>query len=256
MTYRFLLSLLTAIFAFRVGAQYILFYFDIPLLPPFELWHSNTLQYPTLLNTQIILLLLMASGIFLTSVRKPRPFFGKLFIIVGTLYLNIMFFRMIVGVFDLSEHSWFDGAISTAFHFCLAAYLFVFGKAISENSTSNNFEQINNIIKYSLYPVLVISGYLMFIWLQTTGSPLLFASYLVVLIAVVGIIIHESFLPHRNEWRPTSEEIVQDGLFLLFIQITLPALLKAGALALIIVFAEADLGVVKDRWPHDWPILS
>ena len=45
--------LLLGLFVFRVIAQLLVLNLNLPLLPPFDAWHSALLPYPTLVAAQI-----------------------------------------------------------------------------------------------------------------------------------------------------------------------------------------------------------
>lgn len=253
--YRVLLCLLTGIFGLRVVLQYVLQSHDFSFLPQFGLWHSNTMPYTTLLVVQCFILLVMIMGTLIVPPKISRPRLGNILIALGWIYIATMLLRLIIGVTNLSAHSWFDGAISTAFHFGLAAYILVLGSAIK--GAWYNGETPTNYVytKYITYPVLMVGGYLLFIWLIETGSPLLFSAYLSVLLAAFGILLHETFAPNREEWRPSTEDVLNDGVFLTLVQVALPAVLKILALVLIVKLAQNGDAPFQNIWPHDAPIL-
>ncbi|MEM9840802.1 MAG: sterol desaturase family protein, partial [Pseudomonadota bacterium] len=99
-------------------------------------------------------------------------------------------------------------------------------------------------------------SYILFVWLQDTGSPLLFSSYLCVLVGGLGVLFHESFLPKRDDWRPARTDVASDSVFLVLVQIGMPFLLKAAALAVILALAKADLPTHGRYWPSEWPVLA
>ena len=70
---------LLGLFCFRVAAQLAVAAGPLPILPPFEAWHSGLLPYPALVATQVAIVALyawMARGIGAGRTR-PRPGLGR-----------------------------------------------------------------------------------------------------------------------------------------------------------------------------------
>lgn len=250
--YRFLLGVLTFIFATRVSIQFTLQFWNPGFFPIFDLWHSNTMPYSKLLTIQCVFIAVMLAGILYNPRQYPK--IALTLMCLGWLYVTVMVARLIIGTFEISAHSWFDGAVSTAFHFGLAAYILVFGaslRSISQEGTKRSMP----VVQYCAYPSLLIVAYLLFVWLVDTGAPQLFSAYLTVMIAAISILFHETFLPSREDWRPTAKEIIRDGLFLTLVQVALPAVLKGLALVLIVWMSNNSTAPIIGIWPSDAPIL-
>lgn len=254
--HRMLLALLTCVFAVRVAAQYVLQYNQISFLPGFDLWHSSTMAYPTLLTVQAIVLIAMTAGIGFALPKVSRPVLGASILVIGWTYGAAMVVRLILGSFDLVTHPWLDGAVSTAFHFVLTAYLLVFGSAIKGAWRDGKIPPNSALTRYLAYPALMAGGYLLFSWLVKTGSPMLFSAYLSVFVSVIGIVLHETFAPDREEWRPNAHDLLSDGVFLTVIQIGLPALMKVLALMLIVKLAQSNEAPFHAFWPGNAPLLA
>lgn len=250
--YKPLLLLLTLLFTFRILCQFALQYTEISFLPEFDLWHSSTMPYSALLSIQCILLSLMLVGVFACE-KYTSPKLAKTLLFLGWVYIALMVSRLIIGVWELSTHSWFDGAISTAFHFGLAAYILVFGASFNKAESTERSSHL--LFRYAAYPILLIGSYLLFLWLTKVDSPLLFSAYLSILVGVFGIILHEAFAPHRQEWSPKLQDICSDSLFLVVIQISLPAVLKATALFFLVWLSHNTSAPCSSFWPHDAPVL-
>lgn len=251
--YRIVLTLLLVIFVFRVIAQFIQSITPTAWIPEFDVWSSGLMPYPILLALQGGIIVLMIAAISMIPTSKARPLSGALLALTGWFYVAIMMGRLVVGAMNLSDHSWFDGALSTAFHFVIASFILVVAHAISGRTDKPVWI---NWSKYLAYPLLLVGSYTLFIWLRDTGSSLLFASYLSVLIGGFGILLHETFNPARRSWRPSREDVVSDGMFLIVVQIGVPAALRFTVLALIISIAGNDTNSILDIWPNDWPILA
>lgn len=253
--YRAILGFLTGVFALRVVLQYVQQFHQYLFLPQFSLWHSNTMPYTTLLALQCFILVIMLIGVIFVPPKNPRPRLGSILILFGWIYIAIMVLRLIVGGSNLNVHSWFDGAISTAFHFGLAAYLLVLGSAFKGAWHNGQTSPSSLLTRYIAYPAILAGSYLLFIWLNETGSPLLFSAYLSVLVGAFGILLHETFAPNREEWRPNLEDVVNDGVFLTVVQVALPAILKSLALVLIVMLAQNNDAPLQNIWPHDASVL-
>ncbi|MEM7444361.1 MAG: sterol desaturase family protein [Pseudomonadota bacterium] len=253
--YRALFSLIAVIFGLRILAQLGATETGSQFLPAFSLWHSSTMPYWALLTAQLVILALIVAAIFAAPFKTKRPALGAALISLGWIYVAVLVTRLVIGVFDLSALTWFDGAISTAFHFVLASFVLLLGSAWRDRT--GDIPPIARLIaRYAGYPALIVGGYALFVWLVDTGSPLLFSSYLAAAIATFGILLHETFVPAREEWRPHASDVANDGLFLTFVQVGLPLALRAGALALIVWIAETEDAPLGGIWPTEWPVLA
>jgi sterol desaturase/sphingolipid hydroxylase (fatty acid hydroxylase superfamily) len=253
--YRVLLGILAGIFALRVAAQFFLQDQTVSLLPPFDLWHSATMSYGALLGLQLLILGAMGAAIKAVPLKRARPTFGALLIALGWIYVGAMTVRLAVGALNLSQHSWFEGAVSTAFHFLLAAFVLILGSALKAGPRDQGTPAERTAVRYMAYPALMIGGLALFNWLLEAGAPLLFSSYLAVLVAGFGVLMHETFFPARQDWRPQSSDVLNDSLFLSIVQILLPTILKALALALIVMLARSERAPFASLWPHGAPVI-
>ena len=251
--YRTLLSILTALFAFRVLMQPLVWKWPIKMLPSFDQWHSEAMPYGVLLFLQLIILGLMILGCFKIPNLGTNQIVSRILLALGWLYAVAMVSRLIIGLFELSPKLWFKGAVPTAFHFVLLSYIMILSYVLSEKKSKKIRFSLS---RYFGYPVLIVGTYLHFVWMKNTGTPLLFASYLSVLIGILGVVLHESFNPIRNEWRPEPKDLIPDGMFLIIVQLGIPALLKLLLPAAIIAIAGSSVFSSFDYWPHHWPLLA
>jgi uncharacterized protein len=123
------LSILLGLFCFRVLAQLLQRYLELPFLPPFAAWHSGALPYGVLLASQVSIIAFYAwilSRIKTNRTQASRRQ-GWIFFLIGLIYLFVMVMRLAIGLTGLSEHSWFRGYLPTLFHFVLSGYLIVVG---------------------------------------------------------------------------------------------------------------------------------
>lgn len=124
-----ILAILLALFCFRVLAQLLQSYVEMPFLPPFDAWQSGAVPYSALLASQILLIVFYGWILvrMLTNQLLPSRRQGWAFLIFGLVYFVAMSARLIIGLAGLSEHHWFHSYLPTFFHFVLAAYLIVVG---------------------------------------------------------------------------------------------------------------------------------
>ena len=157
--YRALLSVLTVAFAFRITMQPLVGKWQISILPSFDTWHSEALPYPILFALQLLILGIMILGCLRLPHLGTSQRASRVLAVIGWIYVTLMVKRLIIGLFDLSDHIWFDGAVPTAFHFVLISYIMIMSHAFSEGkSKKSNFR----LSRYLGYPFLIILSMALF----------------------------------------------------------------------------------------------
>jgi hypothetical protein len=127
-----LIWLCTALFSARVAGQLLVTMAAPGFLPPMERWYSGWIPYPVLLPAQVaIVSLQLKIGLdfargwgFFAAPRRPR--LGRRLRLFAALYAAAMLLRLLLALLaggGLLERS----IIPVAFHFVLAAQLFVLG---------------------------------------------------------------------------------------------------------------------------------
>lgn len=123
------LSVLLALFCFRVLAQLLQLYTNVPFLPPFDAWQSGAVPYKGLLISQALIIVVygwilrrLASGQL-----RPNRRVGWAFFVVGLVYFLSMVARLFIGLTGISDHYWFHSYLPTLFHFVISSYLLVVG---------------------------------------------------------------------------------------------------------------------------------
>lgn len=123
------LSVLLALFCFRVLAQLLQLYTHVPFLPAFDAWQSGAVPYKGLLISQVLIIVVygwilqrLASGRLPQNRRVGRAFFA-----VGLVYFLLMVARLFVGLTGISDHYWFHSYLPTLFHLVISGYLLVVG---------------------------------------------------------------------------------------------------------------------------------
>jgi hypothetical protein len=123
-----LLALFSALFAFRVVAQYVQRVWPTPLLPPLEAWQGSSLRYPLLLASQIVILIAMVgfSIAVFDGLRVDRRSGGWL-LALGGIYFAVMGARLVLGLTLLADVPWFQKWLPAVFHLVLASYVLTLG---------------------------------------------------------------------------------------------------------------------------------
>jgi hypothetical protein len=123
------LALFLILFCFRVLAQFLQSIVHIPLLPPFNAWHSTTIPYAWLLGSQIMIITVSLTVI--TQVRRNsytcRGWRGKFLIWSGGIYFTLMCLRFVLSITILGSHPWFGATLPAFFHMVLAGFLITMG---------------------------------------------------------------------------------------------------------------------------------
>lgn len=118
-----------ALFVFRVLAQLIQKFYNLPFLPSFEAWYSGTLAYPWLFASQIIIIAIMSwtmSG-FIRKNTIPRRTLGIWLFAMGGIYFASMSFRLIAVFTFATGHPWLGAHIPAFFHIVLASFVLLLG---------------------------------------------------------------------------------------------------------------------------------
>lgn len=129
-----LLWICVALFAARVIGQLETVLMAPAFLPDMDAWYSGLLPYPLLLPAQIAILMALSAVAWNRRIRSgafaranPRGA-GALRIFAG-LYFTVMAVRLGVNVIENGVEFWRNGAIPVAFHWVLALFIIVSGRA-------------------------------------------------------------------------------------------------------------------------------
>lgn len=95
-----------------------------------------------------------------------------------------------------------------------------------------------------------------FAWvMRSAGAPLTFAAYFAVAVSGLAVFLGERLIPYRRDWRPNGRDLLDDGLFLLVVQVLLPL----GLTWLAVRAAQGALagaGLTLHIWPATWPLWA
>jgi uncharacterized protein len=123
------LALFLILFCFRVLVQFLQSIVHIPLLPPFNAWHSSTIPYAWLLGSQSMIIVVSLAVI--TQVRRGsyacRSWRGKFLIWSGSIYFTLMYLRFVLSITVMGTHPWFGATLPAFFHMVLAGFLITLG---------------------------------------------------------------------------------------------------------------------------------
>ena len=127
------LAFLTVLFFLRVLGQALVVFFSVSWLPSTEQWASGLIPYPTLLATQVVLLIGMVK--IVSDVWRGKGFFAqtrmrlaRFLVSFSAIYAGSMLLRYVITMILRPEMRWFGGTIPIFFHFVLAAFLYTWGK--------------------------------------------------------------------------------------------------------------------------------
>jgi hypothetical protein len=117
------------LFIFRVSAQLIQKFYELPFLPPFDAWYSGVLSYYWLLASQIMIIAIMGwvINLFVKGQILARYKLGLWLLALGGVYFVVMLFRLIAGFTFATEHHWLGAHIPAFFHIVIASFLLLVG---------------------------------------------------------------------------------------------------------------------------------
>jgi hypothetical protein len=123
-----------ALFAARVIGQLETLLVNPDWLPDMDAWYSGLLPYPVLLPAQIAILMLMAIVAWNPRVRgggfaRSMPRAAQALRILAMIYFAVMAIRLAVNIQANGMDFWREGAIPVAFHWVLALFTLVSGRA-------------------------------------------------------------------------------------------------------------------------------
>lgn len=123
------LWLLLFLFCFRVIAQLIVYFIDVPFLPSFEYWHSASIPYVLLVFSQLVIILIFARIAlkFSRGVIDTHYRVGISLLVIGGVYFLLMLTRLVISLMSLSDLPWWNKPIPSFFHLVLAAFLLMVG---------------------------------------------------------------------------------------------------------------------------------
>jgi hypothetical protein len=103
-------------------------------LPDMDTWYSGLMPYHFLLPAQIAILMLMAVVAWNRRIRggqfaRAHPRVAQALRILAVLYFAVMAIQLAVNINENGADFWREGAIPVAFHWVLALFILVSGRA-------------------------------------------------------------------------------------------------------------------------------
>jgi sterol desaturase/sphingolipid hydroxylase (fatty acid hydroxylase superfamily) len=254
------MAALSALFALRVLAQAIQVVSPVTWLPPFEAWQGSGLPYGLLLLSQLVILLAMAAALWAIArdAVRPAPWAWRLCLVVGSLYFGAMALRLLLGLTLLAEGPWFASWLPSLFHLVLASFLLLFGVYLRRRArqpwrVTGRWEAM---LERAAYPSVLLLGLALYPALMQAGLSISLAAYVAAAFGALMVLLHERALPYRPAWRAGPETRRTDALFLVLVQVGVPAFLSITlAVAMARLLQRNDI-VLHGFWPQRWPFLA
>lgn len=252
---RLALSVLAALLFLQTAAQAFLQCIGPSGLPAAEFWRAQTVSSLPLLGLQLLVLLAMAGAIVRLDRITRRPWLGKTLFAIGLIYLAATAALFLVGASSLASSSWTDAPLAITFHIVLAGWTLILAYWLLDLGTEARVRRLfRKAVQRAAYPVVLATAICLYGWLHRTGAPLAFAAYLPVALGASAILILEIAAPYRQSWRPDTQAVLHDALYLALVQMLLPAGLSLAVAS----FAADRFGGagLANIWPHDLPVLA
>jgi sterol desaturase/sphingolipid hydroxylase (fatty acid hydroxylase superfamily) len=107
---------------------------------------------------------------------------------------------------------------------------------------------------YLHYPFVMTLTFALFALMQAEGVPLVWSTYVPVVVAAAIVTALELKFPYRADWRPPAAEVRTDLGFMTIVQLAFPPLVGFLFTYALIVPARALNLPVARLWPHTWPV--
>ena len=113
---------------------------------------------------------------------------------------------------------------------------------------------MNRVLAWTVYPVVMGSGILLFSFLSREEIDVMLASYVSIIVGALLVTFFEWRLPYRQEWLPDRTEMTQDAVYMALIQGALPKLLSLGFGILVLSQVQGAGEGSGEWWPGHWPV--
>lgn len=112
----------------------------------------------------------------------------------------------------------------------------------------------HRMVQFLTYPLVMVSGISLHLVLIEQEINLVWTTYIPILASALIITIMEQHFPHREEWSGAREDYLQDGLFMLLVQVALPRLLSSLVLLTGLDWFYSSQSATSNLWPHEWSV--
>ncbi len=254
---------LLLLFLFHVLAQMIQLVAPVAVLPPFHAWQSGALPYPVLVGVQVLILAGAARVVwtFLSGSLVLSPKLGRLLLSIGWAYCAVMGIRLLIGLAIAPTHFWFGATLPTLFHLVFASFLLVWGMFHATYGGRPSLDvggpvRVVAFIRYTAYPVVLLSCVIGNMMLLREGAGVLLATYVPVTVGTLVVMGCERTLPYRPEWRPSWLEAAQDSRYVVRVHVLLPKALGVAVVVFLFAWVDGQRWPIAFWWPKDWPVLA
>ena len=106
---------------------------------------------------------------------------------------------------------------------------------------------VKRFLPWMWYPLLISASVLLHLVLSGVGVPLIYSTYIPVVLAAVSVTLLEIYFPYRKHWKPNRSEVINDTGFMVVVQILLPQLLSYFVAMTLIAISSRE----SSLWPAD-----
>jgi sterol desaturase/sphingolipid hydroxylase (fatty acid hydroxylase superfamily) len=113
---------------------------------------------------------------------------------------------------------------------------------------------MTHALPYVWYPLVFAAAIALFGAMLSSGSHLLVALYVPIVLAALVIVALELRFPERDDWRPGWHDVKADAMFLGVVQVFLPRAL--AALLALLLAGRTHETAANPWWPYHWPLWA
>ncbi len=115
---------------------------------------------------------------------------------------------------------------------------------------------IQSSLQWVIYPLVMLSGLIGYLFLQANYSGVIWIAYIPVLVATIVVTGLEILIPHKRAWLPNQSDIKTDTAYMLFVQVGVPLILGIGLVSMMHAPISEFGSKTSGWWPHHWPLLA
>ena len=108
---------------------------------------------------------------------------------------------------------------------------------------------IQRSLPWVWYPLLICAAILLHLIISVAGVPLVYSTYIPVLLAAVSVTLLEIYFPYRDAWKPNTTDVINDSSFMVIVQVLLPQFLSYLVVISLITASAQESSV----WPSHLP---
>lgn len=112
------------------------------------------------------------------------------------------------------------------------------------------------IVEKGAYPAVMTLGIFLHYQLLNLGFGIQMATYTPVIIGALIITFLEIKFPHRKRWFAKTNDVINDSVYMLFVQVILPRILSFFVVITFLNYLNSNEFTIEIGWPHQWPIFA